>query len=131
MPAATYAGPNAAILLGGDLSSGLTVVSATTPFNRVYIGGASKIEAVALVSAISATATCKINLYGILPPARMNGDEGTKTSAPLASASLTNNIETRLSATLTGFQFVDVEIAPGASTNLTLGKIMFFSGGLG
>lgn len=129
MPEAGYAGPNAAIQLVAALKSGTVVTATTTAFERLYIAGVGKVEAVAVVSAISATATTKINLYGIHPPARMDGNEGTRTSAPLASATLTNNVETKLSATPLGFQFVELEIAPGASSNVTLGPIRLYTGG--
>lgn len=129
MPEATFAGPNAAIQLVGALKTGTAVLAAATPFERIYTAGVGKVEAIARVSAISATATCTINLYGIHPPARMDGNEGTRTSAPLASATLANNVETKISAVPVGFQFVDLEVAPGASSGLTLGPIRLYTAG--
>ena len=128
MPEAAIAGPNAAILLRGALESGTVVTAAATVFDRVWIGGATNVEVVAFVSAISATATSKINLYLLAPPARLSGEEGARQSAIAASATLTNNVETRISAAPKGVQFVEVEIAPGASTSVTLGKIMLYTG---
>lgn len=125
----SFAGPNANIVVPGNLASGTVVAAAATAAQRVYVGNAGKVE-VALISAtFSATATTKINLYGILGPARMDGNEGTRTSAPLASATIVSTT-TQLSAVVYPFQFVEVEIAPGASSAVTIvGRIVMGTAG--
>ena len=129
MPEAAYAGPNANIVLVGALKSGTSIAAAATAFERIYTAGVGKVEVTFVSATFSSTATAKINLYGIMGPARMDGNEGTRTSAPLASATLVSTT-TQLSAVTWPFQFVEVEIAPGASTSATVtGSIVLATAG--
>jgi hypothetical protein len=129
MAEAVIAGLNANLTLQGDLKPGTVVAASGTPFVRAWTGGAGKVE-VSLVSAtFSATATHKINLYGVNGPARIDGNGGTRTSAPLASATILS-VTTTLSAVTWPYQFVDVEVAPSASSTVTIaGKVMLATAG--
>lgn len=123
------AGPNSSIVLLGTVKPGTVVAAAGTAAQRVWIGNAGKVELCLTAATFSATATTKINLYGIYPPHRISGDEGTRTSAPLASATIAAT-ETKLSAVAFPFQMVEVELAPGASSSVTVaGKIVFGTSG--
>ena len=129
MPEAAFAGPNAAIVLQGALASGVVVAASTTAFDRVYVGGAGKVEVTFVSATFSSTATTKLNLYGVLPPALFSGEQGSRTSAMLASATLVSGT-TQISAVTFPFQFVDVEIAPGASSGVTIvGRILLATAG--
>lgn len=122
------AGPNAHIQILGNLKPGTVVAAAATAAQRVWIGNAGKVELTMLTATFSSTATTKINLYGIHGTPRITGDGGTRTSAPLVSATIAAT-ETKLSAVTFPFQFVELEIAPGASSSVTVGVISFGTGG--
>jgi hypothetical protein len=124
-----FAGLNASIVLGGVIAPGTVVAAGTSPFQRVYIGDAGKVEVNLTSANFSATVTHKINLYGVFPPHRMSGDLGLRTSAPLASATIVSTFTT-LSAVTYQFQMVDVEIAATASSPVTIaGAVIVGTGG--
>lgn len=114
-----FAGPNASIVLTGALAPGTVIPVSTTPFQRVYIGDAGKVEVNLTSANFSATVTHKIKLYGVFPPHRMSGDQGLRTSAALASATIVSTFTT-LSAVTYQFQMVDIAIAVTASSPVTI-----------
>lgn len=124
MPEVPCAGPNASLQLRGSLAPATVIAAAATAFERIWIGGAGKVQVDLVSATFSATATTKINLYGVLGDARINGDGGQRTSAPLASATIVS-VTTALSAVTFPYQFVDVEIAPGASSAVTIAGRIF------
>lgn len=129
MAEVVYAGPNSSIVLGGALLTGTVVAASGSAVVRAYIGDAGKVEVNLTSANFSTTATHKINLYGIWPPARMDGDLGQRTSAPLASATIVSTFTT-LSAVTYQFQMVEVEIAPSASSTVTVaGRVLLAAAG--
>jgi len=129
MPQAIDAHPNSNVIVCGALLTGTVIPASTSPFVRAYIGNAGKVQAELTSANFSTTATHKFNLYGVLGDARMNGDGGFRTSAPLASATIVSTFTT-LSAVTWPYQFVDIEIAVGASSTVTIaGKVLLGTAG--
>jgi hypothetical protein len=129
MAEAVHAGPNASIQLGGVLAAGTVIAASTSPFVRAYIGNAGKVQVECTSALFSTTATHKFNLYGVIGDARINGDGGIRTSAPLASATIVSTFTT-LSAVTWPYQFVDVEVAVGASSTVTIaGRVLLGTAG--
>lgn len=129
MAEVAYAGPNATIVLNGALLSGTVVAASGTAIVRAYTGNAGKVEVHLTSANFSATATHKINLYGIFPPVRMSGDLGQRTSAPIASATIVSTFTT-ISAVTYQFPMVEVEVAPSSSSTVTIaGRVLLATAG--
>src|ERR1041385_17961 len=122
-------GANGSIIVRGPFVSG-AVLTAASVMQRVYIGNAGKVQVTLTSALFSATTTNKINLYGVPGDARISGDGGYRVSGILASATIVST-ETTISAVTFPYQFVDIEIAPAAtSTTVTIaGLVLCGTGG--
>lgn len=120
-------GTNGEIVVRGSLATGTVVAASGSAIQRVYIGGAGKTEINLTSANFSATATHKINLYGVFG-GRISGDEGFRTSAPVASATIVSTVTT-LSAVTYPYTHVDIEVAPGASSSVTVAGLVLCSTG--